>query len=211
LYLPWLLGQCRKQGVVFKRATLSHIVEAKKLSHTGEDATVVINALGLGAAKLDGVKDGDMTPARGQIILVRNESSPMFTVSGTDDEATDVTYLMMRASGGGTVLGGTYQLGNWDPNPDPATALRIMKRVIEIRPEIGGGKGIAGLDIVRHAVGLRPYRKGGVRIEAERTTFDDGTVVVHNYGHSGWGYQGSYGCAERVVELVKEMLAESNK
>ena len=64
-----------------------------------------------------------------------------------------------------------------------------------------GGQG--GLDVVRHGVGLRPAREGGVRLESERV---DGVWVVHNYGHAGWGYQGSYGCAERVVELVDEIL-----
>jgi D-amino-acid oxidase len=61
------------------------------------------------------------------------------------------------------------------------------------------------LDIIRHGVGLRPARNGGVRIEREVI---GGLEVVHNYGHAGWGYQGSYGCAERVVELVREAVAE---
>jgi len=30
--------------------------------------------------------------------------------------------------------------------------------------------------------------------------------VVHNYGHGGYGYQSSYGCASRVVGLVGECL-----
>jgi D-amino-acid oxidase len=64
---------------------------------------------------------------------------------------------------------------------------------------------VEALYIIRHGVGLRPVREGGVRIEKEVI---DGTWVVHNYGHAGWGYQGSYGCAERVVELVDEVLAK---
>jgi D-amino-acid oxidase len=39
----------------------------------------------------------------------------------------------------------------------------------------------------------------------------DGTWVVHNYGHAGWGYQGSYGCAERVVELVDEIVGKTKR
>lgn len=35
------------------------------------------------------------------------------------------------------------------------------------------------LDIVRHSVGLRPTRKGGARLEAERSKYG---LIVHNYG-----------------------------
>ena len=67
-----------------------------------------------------------------------------------------------------------------------------------------GGKGIEHLDVIRHNVGLRPFREGGARIEKERI---QGVWVVHNYGHGGAGYQSSYGCAENVVQLVSEAVA----
>jgi D-amino-acid oxidase len=211
IYLPWLLGQCLKAGVVVRRAILSHINEAKSLSRTGgqRPADIVINTTGLGSLKLGGVADTTMAPARGQIVLVRNESTPMLSTSGTEDGVKEVLYVMQRAAGGGTILGGTYDIGNWESQPDPSTALRIMQRIVEARPEIAGRKGVAGLSVVRHSVGLRPYRKGGVRIEEER--LEDGTWVVHNYGHAGWGYQGSYGCAERVVELVDKIQKGKSK
>ena len=216
IYLPWLLGQCLKAGVAVRRSILSHINEAKSLSRTGGGGggqsptdIIVINTTGLGSLKLGGVADTTMAPARGQIVLVRNESTPMLSTSGTEDGVKDVLYIMQRAAGGGTILGGTYDIGNWESQPDPSTALRIMQRIVEARPEIAGGKGVAGLSVVRHGVGLRPYRKGGVRIEEER--LEDGTWVVHNYGHAGWGYQGSYGCAERVVELVDKIQKGKSK
>lgn len=203
IYLPWLLGQCVKNGVVFKRATLAHIWDAKALSHTGQPPDIIINTTGLGSLKLGGVEDKAMAPIRGQVVVVRNECSPMVATSGTDDGETEMVYIMQRAAGGGTILGGTYDMGNWESVPDPNIAIRIMKRAVQAAPELTGGKGIEGLSIIRHGVGLRPYRKGGVRIEEE--ILDDGTSIVHNYGHAGWGYQGSYGCAERVLELVQEI------
>lgn len=202
LYLPWLVGQCRRLGVVFKRASLGHISEAAGLSHGGRKADVIVNATGLMACKLGGVMDAKVVPARGQVVVVRNESPSMFGSSSTADGPEELCYSMTRAAGGGTVIGGTYQKGNWDPNPDPNIALRIMKRAVEAYPELTGGKGVEALDIIRHGVGLRPFREGGVRLEKEKI---DGTWVVHNYGHAGWGYQGSYGTAERVVELVDEI------
>jgi len=152
--------------------------------------------------------DKDVIPARGQIVVVRNTPGSMFTVSGTDDGEDEVCYIMQRAAGGGTILGGTYQKGNWESQPDPNQALRIMKRAVEICPQLTGGKGIEGLSVIRHAVGLRPLRQSGVRIERENI---QGVEVVHNYGHGGWGYQGSYGCSEGVVELVDEALAPKAK
>lgn len=206
VYLPWLVGQCRKHGAVLKRASLSHISEAASLTASGKKADIVVNCTGLMASKLGGVMDAKVAPARGQIVVVRNVSPDMVATSSTEDSPDELVYVMTRAAGGGTILGGTYQKGNWDPNPDPNVAARIMQRVVDLFPDIAGGKGVKGLDIVRHGVGLRPYREGGVRLEKEKI---DGTWVVHNYGHAGWGYQGSYGTAERVVELVGEIQGRS--
>lgn len=105
--------------------------------------------------------------------------------------------------GGGTLLGGSYQRGNWDSQLDPSLAVRIMKRAVDLCPALTGGKGIEHLDIIRHGVGLRPYRHGGTRIEKEKI---DGVWTVHNYGHGGFGYQSSYGCSQKAVRLVKETL-----
>jgi D-amino-acid oxidase len=83
----------------------------------------------------------------------------MLSISGTDDGDDEACYVMTRAAGGGTILGGCYQKGNWDGNVDPTLAIRIMKRAVKLCPELTDGKGIEHLDIVRHGVGLRPVRK----------------------------------------------------
>ncbi|KAL0929230.1 FAD dependent oxidoreductase [Colletotrichum truncatum] len=209
IYLPWLVGQCRKLGVVFRRGTVNHISDLKNMHHSGKKADIIVNTSGLGALKLGGVEDTDMMPIRGQIVLVENESPSMYNVSGTDDGAEEISYVMTRAAGGGTVLGGTYQKGNWDPNPDPAIAERIIQRAVKLRPDMVGGKGRDAIKVIRSSVGLRPYRKSGVRVEAELTRLSgDDTLLVHNYGHAGWGYQGSYGCAEHVKDLVTKYVQE---
>jgi D-amino-acid oxidase len=206
IYLPWLAGQCLKHGVVIKRGILSHISDAASLHHSGEKADIIVNCTGLLAAKLGGVMDPNMVPARGQLVIVRNDPGAMITTSGSNDGEDEVCYIMHRAAGGGTVLGGTYQIGSWESQPEPNTALRIMKRAVEICPQLTGGKGIEGLDVIRHVVGLRPVRTNGLRLEKEKI---GDTWVVHNYGHGGWGYQASYGCAEGAVELVDEASKEN--
>lgn len=125
---------------------------------------------------------------------------------------------MHRAAGGGCILGGCYQKGNWESQPDPNLATRIMKRAVETCPKLvereGNeglrikGKGIEGLDVIRHAVGLRPVREGGPRVEREVI---GAQKVVHAYGHGGGGYQSSWGTAEEVVRLVGESVQERSK
>ncbi|KAL8803882.1 MAG: hypothetical protein Q9200_006044 [Gallowayella weberi] len=203
IYLPWLASQCLLKGVVFKRANLNHISDAANIHHSGKKADVIVNCTGLSARKLGGVEDQNMMPIRGQTVLVRNEAHVMCLSSGTDDGEEEVCYLMQRAAGGGTLLGGSYQRGNWDSQLDPSLAIRIMKRAVDLCPALTGGKGIEHLDIIRQGVGLRPHRQGGTRIETEKI---DGVWTVHNYGHGGFGYQSSYGCSKEVVKLVGEAV-----
>ncbi|KAL8692111.1 MAG: hypothetical protein Q9218_002807 [Villophora microphyllina] len=170
---------------------------------SGQHADVIVNCTGLSAFKLGGVEDKNMMPIRGQTVLVRNEANVMCSSSGTDDGDEEVCYLMQRAAGGGTLLGGSYQRGNWDSQLDPSLAVRIMKRAVDLCPALTGGRGIEHLDIIRQGVGLRPYRHGGTRIEKEKIK---GVWIVHNYGHGGYGYQSSYGCSQKAVKLVGEAL-----
>ncbi|MEO7965261.1 MAG: FAD-dependent oxidoreductase [Gemmatimonadaceae bacterium] len=53
--------------------------------------------------------------------------------------------------------------------------------------------------LVRSTVGLRPYRNGGFRLEAERL---DGKQLIHLYGHGGGGMTLSWGTANLAVGLM---------
>jgi len=204
IYLPWLVSQCLANGVVFRRAVFAHILEATAPTIAAK-VDLIVNCTGLGAAKLGGVADESVVPARGQIVVVRNDAGKMMSFSGTDDGDDEACYIMTRAAGGGTVLGGCYQKGSWESQPDPNMAIRIMKRAVAACPALTGGKGIEALDVVRHGVGLRPVREKGTRIEKEKI---GGVWVVHNYGAGGAGYQSSYGCAQAAEQLVEEVLSE---
>jgi D-amino-acid oxidase len=130
----------------------------------------------------------------------------MTSSSGTDDGPEEACYVMNRAAGGGCILGGCMQHNNWESQPDPSLAVRIMKRAIDLCPElVPEGKGIEALSVVRHGVGLRPMRTGSIRVQKEIIS---GVTVIHNYGHGGYGYQTSYGCAYAVEKLVREALQE---
>ncbi|TVY36662.1 D-amino-acid oxidase [Lachnellula subtilissima] len=209
IYLPYLVSLLLASSVILKRAVFTHITDAAFAHHTtspspSNQADMLLNCTGLSSLTLPGVSDPHLYPIRGQTVLVRNASHGNFSLSGTD-ESDEGAYIMARAAGGGTVLGGCTQVGSWAGEVDVEMAGRIMGRAVGLCPELVGGKedGVKGLDVIRHGVGLRPARKGGVRIESEVV---DGVQVVHNYGHAGAGYQCSFGCAEVAVKLVDEAL-----
>ena len=167
---------------------MKHILDAKSLHFSGHPADVIVNCTGLGAIELGGVEDKTVYPARGQIVIVRNDADAMYDVSGTDDGEDEIMYIMQRAAGGGTVLGGCYQKDNWTAESDPELSKRIMTRAVKACPSLTGGKGIEELDIVRTAVGLRPLRENGTRVEAEFIKKNSEQCwVIHSYGHGGFG------------------------
>lgn len=215
LYLPWLASQCLKRGTVIRRAVINHISEAANLHTSGQPADLIINCTGLSSLRLGGVEDTALYPARGQIVVVRNSpGGEMSTVSGTDDDPEEAMYIMQRAAGGGTILGGCLQANNWESQPDPNLATRIMKRCIEYCPAlVPPGKGIEALSIIRHGVGLRPMRNGGIRVESGYTESESGKriPVIHNYGHGGYGYQTSWGCVKVLERLTTDALSSRSK
>ncbi|KAI9786481.1 MAG: hypothetical protein M1839_006941 [Geoglossum umbratile] len=168
------------------------------------------------ACKLGGVQDESVVPMRGQLVVVANRSGGMFSRPGMeelDKSIGECCYIIERPSGGGTALGGSWH-HSWSTEPDLALSDRIMRRSIELCPQlVPPGAGVEALKVIRHQVGLRPYRKGGPRVEREEIADGDdtGLRVVHNYGSGGCGFQGSYGMAARVVELVCESLGKAEE
>ena len=85
IYLPWLVGQCLKNGCVVKRGVVKHITQAASLHASGKKADLVVNCTGLLACRLGGVEDKKLYPARGQVVVVRNEAPAMFTTSAVEE------------------------------------------------------------------------------------------------------------------------------
>ena len=62
-------------------------------------------------------------------------------------------------------------------------------------------------EIVYKQSGIRPMRKGGVRLELEIFKNENKHVkVIHNYGHGSIGVTLSWGCAEEVSNIIKNDL-----
>ena len=158
------------------------------LAEAAAECPLVVNCTGLGARDL--VPDPDMTPVRGQLVVVENPGVEGWYVAAGPD-TSDTVYLLPQPYG--LLLGGTAEEGCWDTTPDPAVARAIVRRCSRIRPELEGAR------VIAHRVGLRPARSQ-VRLEAE--TLPGGGRCVHNYGHGGAGVTVAWGCAEEAAGLL---------
>ena len=180
IYLDYLAARLLRAG-----GTINGEVCFEKLEEVDRDFDLVINCAGIGAREL--VRDTELEPHRGQVVIVpRSEDLSCAIVC---DDAP-LMYAIPRTND--CVFGGTNDLSS-DLAADPATTNRIIaecSRVLNIeRPNVLAAR-----------VGLRPFRKSGVRLEREK--LGDGRIVIHNYGHGGSGFTLSWGCAREVLDLA---------
>ncbi|KAH7348351.1 hypothetical protein BKA65DRAFT_397953 [Rhexocercosporidium sp. MPI-PUGE-AT-0058] len=210
VYLGHLLGRVRKLGGrIVKAREMKRVVAGGEEEGREGELLAVVNCAGLSAREfLPSDEASKLFPIRGQTVLVKGEARDAHTyVSIPSISADEVVYVIPRPGSGTTVLGGCKQAGSWEEGVDAELGERIMERVMgdELAEELRTGEG-GGFEVVRHQVGFRPGRRGGPRVEVEKGGRVGGVWVVHNYGHGAGGYQASVGCAERVVELVGELL-----
>jgi D-amino-acid oxidase len=184
VYLGYLQARLSRAGATLLDAEFGSLDEAVQL--TG--ARVIVNCSGIGAARL--VPDPDVTPVRGQVVVAENPGLSEFFI-GTGEEDDRVSYYFPH--GDVVVLGGTEEAGNWNLEPEPATAERILRDCAAVEPRLHGAT------VTAHRVGLRPVRPS-VRLEAE--SLDGGRLLLHNYGHGGAGVTLSWGCALEVTAAV---------
>lgn len=78
--------------------------------------TLVINCTGLGSRDLFG--DSELIPVRGQLAILAPQPEVRYAFTGEDG------YMFPRADG--IILGGTFERGEWDTAPEPATIARIL-------------------------------------------------------------------------------------
>jgi D-amino-acid oxidase len=150
-------------------------------------APVVVNCSGVHARDL--VPDPAVVPVRGQVVIAGNPGLEEFFIN-RDEEPPWITYMFPH--GETVLLGGTNDEGNWDEEPKPFIAERIVAHCAAIDPRL------RGVTILGHRVGLRPYRPE-VRLESEPF---GGGVLWHNYGHGGAGISLAWGCAAAIAAGV---------
>ncbi|KAJ3110512.1 hypothetical protein HDU96_006516 [Phlyctochytrium bullatum] len=214
-YMGWLWAQFRAAGGKVVGKELGRVEEAFEVQKRTD---VVVNCCGYGALTLGGVEDVKVYPTRGQTILVKAPqvkrtigtalASGSYRPKSASEETSKVTYVIPREDGI-VVLGGTYEAHKSNLEPDMEIARGIMERCIAVCPELVVNGKLP--EIVEHSVGLRPTREGGVRLDAQyaKTASGREILLINNYGHGGFGYQSSWGCAANVVKIVRRAIGVS--
>jgi D-amino-acid oxidase len=180
IYLDYLAARFRKAG-----GEIHPNVRFDKLQDVDTKFDLVINCAGIGAREL--VQDADLEPHRGQVAIVPRIESLSCAVVCDD---APLMYAIPRTND--CVFGGTNEVSD-NLAADPATTSRIVaecSRVLNIHK----------LPVLAERVGLRPFRRSGVRLERDRLR--DYRTVIHNYGHGGAGFTLSWGCARQVLDLA---------
>jgi D-amino-acid oxidase len=183
IYLDYLTNRFRSAD-----GSLAENVHFENLEDVDRKFELVINCAGLGAREL--VQDADLEPHRGQVAIVPKISNLSCAIVCDDPP---LMYAIPRAND--CVFGGTNEISD-DLDADPDSTARILdecSRVLKIDKP----------NLLAERVGLRPFRKSGVRLERDRLR--DGRTVIHNYGHGGSGFTLSWGCAREVVDLTRSL------
>jgi D-amino-acid oxidase len=180
IYLDYLRERLTNTGVSIHTG-----VRLEKLESLNQACDLVVNCAGFGAKTL--VQDADLEPHRGQVAIVPKLDHLTHAIVCDD---APLMYAIPRKHD--CVFGGTNDLSQ-HLAVDPESTARIVaecSRVLQIDVP----------KVIAERVGIRPFRKSGVRLE--RAHLHDGRPVIHNYGHGGAGFTLSWGCAHEVVSLI---------
>ena len=181
IYLKYLVNHFKDQGGVIEIKKL----EKEDLRARCYENDLLINCVGLAAQQL--FDDENLYPIQGYIVKV---DAPQQTDYILRDEG-ELAYIIPRTDG--VILGGTANENVNQLSPDDATVQAIVDRCVRLSPNL------ATANIIEKYIGLRPARKGGIRLG-----YDDQMPIIHNYGHGGSGFTVSWGCAYDVVQLIEE-------
>ena len=178
IYLDYMANRFRNAAGAIESTHIS------KMQEIPRDFDLIINCGGIGAREL--VRDPDLEPHRGQVAIVPKLDLAQAIVC---DDAP-LMYAIPRLRD--CVFGGTNSISDnrESSSGDTAAIVSECSRVLGIEPP----------PVIAVKVGLRPFRKSGVRLEPEKLR--DGRIVIHNYGHGGAGFTLSWACADEVWAIA---------
>ncbi len=187
LYLPWLERQVSEHGCHFLQSSVN------RFEDISSEYDLIVNCTGLGAREL--ANDRTFVPYKGQYFVFNRTTETPPQYIGDDDHPGGMAYVIPRGTEvlvGGCADEGLEDLGftlSWEDVRERAGLympwLRSLSAKDQARPPV---------------VGIRPARRGGVRLEID-TEYHD-RLIIHNYGHGGSGFSLAWGCAGEVLRLI---------
>lgn len=205
VYLLWLRKQLEQEDVKFIRGKVHKDIADEavnlirsELNQPDLSFVAFVNATGTG------INDPASHISRGQFLRISNTYDKTISHHYADGSST---VIVPRPNGGGTLIGGSKEPGNYDTSPNEEITKWIIESVSKLSPDLlethpDAEAGKRGLDVTHVTIGRRPLRKGGVRIEYEAAA-QGGVPVVHCYGAGGSGYKISWGAAGKVLKIVE--------
>jgi len=201
VYSKWLLDKFITGGGQVIQHKLKAAEEAFDCAQEAGLGTVstVVNCSG---RNFD--RDPRMNIIRGQTVLVRQQYDKTVTRQNRDGTWA---FLIPRPRGGGTIVGGSKEIGDWEAGVRPETRQKLLQQSVDSFPDFVDS--VEQFDVLKDNVGRRPWRDGGLRIEVE--ALDSNRRIVHGYGAGGRGYELSWGAAERIVELTAQRVLQAQR
>lgn len=189
VYLPWLMKIFQERGGLITKRKIESFTELSTYD-------IIINCTGLGAKEL--ACDGSMEPARGQIVVVKATTPRQVNGIYHYKNLNLGKFVYIIPFKDIILLGGTIEPGEWSTVPDPDVAKEIYEKCVDLVPALKGSEVVGGWAC------LRPGRET-VRLEIEDQG-EGSPTVIHNYGHGGFGYILSWGCAMETLKLLQQCL-----
>ncbi len=201
VYMEWLMKEVLKLGVtVLEKEIMGNLLNQKEDLLAHFECDYIVNCTGLGAKQL---ANEYMYPLRGALVRVENSRNGLPILNKaycvSFDEKTreqDIVFIVPRGKNL-IILGALAEENETDLgiNLENYTQIKDMyERCVEFFPKL---KDVNIIPSEPVRVGLRPFRKGNVRLD-----WDENGKIIHNYGHGGAGVTFSWGCAEEVVSMI---------
>lgn len=201
MYCSWLLEKFQSGGGKCIRQRLSCAQQAFEVfqEHALKKVSLVVNCSG---RNFD--LDSKMDIIRGQTVLVEQEYTATVTRQAKDGSWS---FLIPRPRGGGTIVGGTKEVGDQETNARPETTQKLLQQAVQDFPDFV--QSVRDFKVVKVNVGRRPWREGGTRLAIE--PLDGDRQIIHGYGLGGRGYELSWAVAERLLQMVESAHVQGDQ
>ncbi|MDQ6531950.1 FAD-dependent oxidoreductase [Flavobacterium sp. LHD-85] len=208
-YMEWIMQQVLLLGAeVIQGDVNSDLISVEKKLKKQYQCDYIINCTGLGSIKL---ANEVMHPLRGALVRIKNNGVKFAVLNKaycvSFDQKTqeqNIVFIVPRGENH-VILGALAEEDQWDKNinlENYEPIREMFRRCKEFLPILEDAE-LDENEPVR--VGLRPLRKGNVRL-----AWEENSSIIHNYGHGGSGVTFSWGCAQEIVTMITNRIRFEN-